>query len=75
VPDAIRPQTIDSERAEVVKNILIKKGLDESRIHAKGMGESTIDDYNDLITMYDADLNETIYYNRNMRVEVKIIKY
>ncbi|MBM3454573.1 MAG: OmpA family protein [Bacteroidetes bacterium] len=68
-------KTIDGDRAEVVKQLLIQKGVDPSRIDARGMGPSYIYNPEEYEAIYDAESNTFIKYNRNMRVEVKIIKY
>ena len=65
--------TIDVARAESIKKILIKKGVNRNNISAIGMGRSTIDDDNSYKKII-VD-GEEFQWNRNMRVEIKIIKY
>ncbi len=74
-PSKLNQINIDEDRAEVVKQMLIQRGLNESRIDARGMGLSNVDDYKDLYSFYDAETNTTFQWNKNMRVEVKIVKY
>lgn len=67
--------TIDEDRAEEVKRILIQRGIDESRIDSKGMGVSNLDSYTRIDSIYDPKTNTICLYNINMRVEIKIVKY
>jgi outer membrane protein OmpA-like peptidoglycan-associated protein len=64
---------LDLKRAEKVKELLIEKGVDRNLISAIGKGQSFIDDENYL---EDIIINgEAVKWNRNMRVEIKIVKY
>jgi outer membrane protein OmpA-like peptidoglycan-associated protein len=62
-------EDLDLRRANAVKDMLASKGIDESRMTAEGKGESKIvptdvygkNEYGDL-------------FNKNMRVDIKIIK-
>ena len=66
---------IDVARANHIKNLLIEKGVDENLVSAVGMGESTLDKSDeDLMQKIEID-GEQFTWNRNMRVEIKIIKY
>jgi outer membrane protein OmpA-like peptidoglycan-associated protein len=66
--------TIDLARAEYIREILIKKGVDENLVSAVGMGESTLDPSDeDSMQMIEVD-GEVFKWNRNMRVEIKIVK-
>ena len=69
----IEGQSIDKARAEEVKRILVDKGIDERRIAALGMGESTLYPSDSYEEYYDVD-GEIIQWNKNMRVEIKVVK-
>jgi len=59
---------IDLARAESVKDMLSSKGIDESRMTAEGKGESKV-------VPDDTERNEFgDDWNKNMRVDIKIIK-
>jgi outer membrane protein OmpA-like peptidoglycan-associated protein len=67
--------TIDVARAKHIKKLLIEKGVDENLVSAVGMGESTLDPSDeDLMQKIELD-GEEFKWNRNMRVEIKIVKY
>jgi outer membrane protein OmpA-like peptidoglycan-associated protein len=72
-PNKIDGKTIDAARAETIKSILVEKGVEPSRISTIGKGQSKIDpeEFYNKIKIED----ETFEWNRNMRVEVKIIKF
>jgi outer membrane protein OmpA-like peptidoglycan-associated protein len=65
--------SIDVDRAEEIKKLLISKGLNYNTVSAVGMGQSTIDSENSY-NQINID-GEEFLWNRNMRVEIKIIKY
>ena len=65
----LRIPTIDADRAEAIKQVLVSKGIESKRIISKGMGESKIVPRNEMIK--DKAGNE---FNKNMRVEIKIVK-
>ena len=70
--DKVYNTTIDIARAEAIKQLLIDKGLNYNTISAVGMGQSTIDDaysFNDIVID-----GEEFKWNRNMRVEIKLMK-
>lgn len=67
--------TIDKARALTVKQILENKGIDSNLITAKGMGESNIDPADEESMAKIFIDGEEFRWNRNMRVEIKIIKY
>ena len=60
---------IDVKRANVVKDMLSSKGIDESRMTAEGKGESKIAPTDVYGKNEHGDL-----FNKNMRVDIKIIK-
>ena len=60
---------IDVKRANVVKDMLASKGIDESRMTAEGKGESKIVPTDVYGKNEHGDL-----FNKNMRVDIKIIK-
>jgi hypothetical protein len=63
------PVSIDIARAESIRDILVSKGIELKRITSKGMGESKIvpdDEYG-----IDKEGNT---WNKNMRVEIKIVE-
>ena len=60
---------IDVKRANVVKDMLASKGIDESRMTAEGKGESKIAPTDVYGKNEHGDL-----FNKNMRVDIKIIK-
>ena len=60
---------IDVKRANVVKDMLSSKGIDESRMTAEGKGESKIVPTDVYGKNEHGDL-----FNKNMRVDIKIIK-
>jgi len=65
--------SIDVARAQKIRGLLIEKGVNEGLVSAVGMGRSTIDDENVTNTVnIDGD---AFQWNRNMRVEIKIVKY
>jgi len=66
-------ENLDFKRASRVKELLINKGIDPNVISAIGKGQSFIDDEDDLDDIVIE--GETVKWNRNMRVEIKIIKY
>jgi outer membrane protein OmpA-like peptidoglycan-associated protein len=62
---------LDKDRANRVKQLMIDKGIDESRLSTVGLGNTkplVPEDY------LETDPNGN-KYNRNMRVEIKIVKY
>lgn len=62
-------ESIDIARAKSIRDLLISKGIESRKIKATGMGESKVvptDDY-----VEDKAGNR---HNKNMRVEIKIIK-
>jgi outer membrane protein OmpA-like peptidoglycan-associated protein len=64
-------QNLDMERANEVKKLMIQKGIEENRLTTVGLGNSkplVPQDY------YEKDPFGN-RYNRNMRVEIKIVKY
>ena len=66
-------KTIDVLRAERIRDLLIENGVDSNSLSAVGKGESKIDardDYQEI--EIDGDVFK---WNRNMRVEIKVIKY
>jgi outer membrane protein OmpA-like peptidoglycan-associated protein len=66
-------KTIDILRAEAIRDLLIEKGIDGNSITAVGMGESLVDDSNNIQkVVIDGD---EFFWNRNMRVEIKVIKF
>jgi outer membrane protein OmpA-like peptidoglycan-associated protein len=66
-------KTIDVLRAEAIRDLLIEKGIEGNLITAVGMGESLVDDSKNIQkVVIDGD---EFYWNRNMRVEIKIIKF
>ena len=67
--------TIDKARALTVKQILVNKGIDSNLMTAKGMGESNIDSADEESMAKIFIDGEEFRWNRNMRVEIKIIKY
>jgi outer membrane protein OmpA-like peptidoglycan-associated protein len=67
--------TIDVARAKHIKNLLVEKGVNETQISAVGMGESNIDPSEDSAMQKIVLDGEEFKWNRNMRVEIKIIKF
>lgn len=69
----IESTTIDLSRAEVLRNYFIENGINASHLRTIGMGDKEALDAKKL---YDfmAPNYEIKYYNRNMRVEVKLQK-
>ena len=65
--------SIDFARAQKIRGLLIEKGVNEGIVSAVGMGQSTIDDENVTNTVNIDGV--TFQWNRNMRVEIKIVKY
>lgn len=59
----------DVRRADAVKNILVSKGIDETRITTVGRGESKIVPANSYEKNEFGD-----EYNKNMRVDIKIVE-
>jgi outer membrane protein OmpA-like peptidoglycan-associated protein len=66
-------ENLDFKRASRVKELLINKGINQNIISAIGKGQSFIDGVDDLDEIVID--GETVKWNRNMRVEIKIIKY
>jgi outer membrane protein OmpA-like peptidoglycan-associated protein len=67
--------TTDVARAQHIKNILVARGVKENLVSAVGMGESKLDLSNEeLMQKIEID-GEEFKWNRNMRVEIKIVKY
>jgi outer membrane protein OmpA-like peptidoglycan-associated protein len=62
-------EDLDLRRANAVKDMLASKGIDESRMTAEGKGESKIVPTDIYGKNEHGDL-----YNKNMRVDIKIIK-
>ena len=62
-------ENLDLRRANAVKDMLASKGIDESRMTAEGKGESKIVPTDIYGKNEHGDL-----YNKNMRVDIKIIK-
>lgn len=62
-------ENLDLRRANSVKDMLASKGIDESRMTAEGKGESKIVPTDIYGKNEHGDL-----YNKNMRVDIKIIK-
>ena len=62
-------ENLDLRRANAVKDMLSSKGIDESRMTAEGKGESKIVPTDIYGKNEHGDL-----YNKNMRVDIKIIK-
>lgn len=66
-------EDLDLKRATKVKEMLIDKGISSNLINAIAMGQSYLDDEHYLEEII---INgELVKWNRNMRVEIKIIKY
>lgn len=66
-------KTIDLLRAESIRDLLIEKGVDSNNISSVGMGESKIDDS---LYFEEIEIDGVVFkWNRNMRVEIKVIKY
>jgi outer membrane protein OmpA-like peptidoglycan-associated protein len=63
---------LDLERANTIRDLLIENGVSASDIRAIGMGQSFIDDAQNLRTIQIGD--EEVKWNRNMRVEIKLIR-
>jgi outer membrane protein OmpA-like peptidoglycan-associated protein len=59
---------IDVARANSIKDMLVSKGIDESRITAEGKGESTVVPDDTEKNQFGDD------WNKNMRVDIKIVK-
>ena len=67
--------TTDVARAQHIKNILVARGVKENLVSAVGMGESKLDPSDEeLMQKIEID-GEEFKWNRNMRVEIKIVKY
>jgi outer membrane protein OmpA-like peptidoglycan-associated protein len=69
-PSLVGSESIDIARAKSIRDLLISKGIEAKRIKSTGMGESKIvptDEYGK-----DKGGNK---WNKNMRVEIKIVKY
>ena len=62
-------EDLDLRRANAVKDMLASKGIDESRMTAEGKGESKIVPTDIYGKNEHGDL-----YNKNMRVDIKIVK-
>ena len=62
-------ENLDLRRANAVKDMLSSKGIDESRMTAEGKGESKIVPTDIYGKNEHGDL-----YNKNMRVDIKIVK-
>jgi outer membrane protein OmpA-like peptidoglycan-associated protein len=61
-------ELLDVRRANAVKDMLVSKGIDESRMTAEGKGESTVVPTTTQKNEFGDD------WNKNMRVDIKIIK-
>jgi outer membrane protein OmpA-like peptidoglycan-associated protein len=70
--NADRLPSLDRRRAEEVKELLAAQGVEEERMEAIGGGVSTAFPANVYETAVDADGSE-YRYNRNMRVEIKLV--
>jgi outer membrane protein OmpA-like peptidoglycan-associated protein len=65
---------LDFKRALSIKNMFVNQyGIEEERIDARGMGQSMVDPTDYYETEYDYD-GTYFQWNRNMRVDIKIIK-
>ena len=65
---------IDLARANVIRNLILDKGIDPSRLTAVGLGSSYVDRNDKYDSAYDINGN-LFKYNSNMRVDIKITKY
>ena len=64
---------IENKNNEIAK-LLIEKGVNENLVSAVGMGESTIDPSDEGLMQKIVLDGEEFKWNRNMRVEIKIVK-
>ena len=70
----INKDRIDVARANVIRNLILDKGIDPSRITAVGLGSSYVDPNDKYDSAYDQN-GKLFKYNSNMRVDIKITKY
>lgn len=70
----VNKDRIDLARANVIRNLILDKGIDPSRISAVGLGSSNVDRNDKYDSAYDTN-GKLFKYNSNMRVDIKITKY